>query len=243
MAARAASSSNKRIQQSEFTDKAWQAIVAGPELASEASQQMVETEHLMKALLEQPNGLARRILSKAGSNPSGLLEKTDDFIRNQPRVTGDTGSQVCCWAPMVQHKHFVSSHAGRKPCLPSHQAVGHIPKLHSRRAGNHAAILAAMRPPGDRHLTAALACCLQVLGRNLEALVTRAQEFKGKWKDEFVSVEHLVLAFLEDMRFGQKLLKNDGLDSAKLEKAIKDIRGSNRVTDQVCEHVSAPNSA
>lgn len=92
--AAASSSSNKRIQQNEFTEKAWQAIVAGPELASEVSQQMVETEHLMKALLEEPNGLARRIVSKAGSNPSALLEKTDDFIRKQPRVSGDHGGQV-----------------------------------------------------------------------------------------------------------------------------------------------------
>ena len=52
------------------------------------SQQMVETEHLMKALLEQPNGLARRILSKAGGNPSLLLERTEEFIRQQPKVYG-----------------------------------------------------------------------------------------------------------------------------------------------------------
>ena len=56
----------------------------------QASQQIVETEHLLKCLLEQPNGLARRILAKAGSNPTQLLEKTDDFIRRQPRVTGDS---------------------------------------------------------------------------------------------------------------------------------------------------------
>lgn len=72
-----------------------------------------------------------------------------------------------------------------------------------------------------------------MLGRNLEALVTRAQELKAAWKDDFVSVEHLVLAFLEDPRFGQKLLKDERVDKAKLDKAIKDIRGSNRVTDQV----------
>ena len=42
-----------------------------------------------------------------------------------------------------------------------------------------------------------------------------------------------MLAFLDDARFGQKLLRDEGLDSAKLEKAIKDVRGSNRVTDQV----------
>ena len=50
----------------------------------------METEHLFKCLLEQPNGLARRILAKAGSNPTGLLDKTEDFIRRQPRVTGDS---------------------------------------------------------------------------------------------------------------------------------------------------------
>jgi len=42
-AARAAASSNgsgKRITQAEFTDKAWQAIVAAPEIATEYSQQV-----------------------------------------------------------------------------------------------------------------------------------------------------------------------------------------------------------
>lgn len=50
----------------------------------------METEHLFKTLLEQPNGLARRILAKAGSNPTDLLDKTDAYIRSQPRVTGDS---------------------------------------------------------------------------------------------------------------------------------------------------------
>jgi ATP-dependent Clp protease ATP-binding subunit ClpB len=49
-----------------------------------------ETEHLMKALLEQPNGLARRVVSKAGGNPSALLDTVDAFTRRQPRVSGDS---------------------------------------------------------------------------------------------------------------------------------------------------------
>ena len=75
---------------------------------------------------------------------------------------------------------------------------------------------------------------LQVLGRNLEAMVTRAQAIKEQWKDKFVSVEHLVLAYLDDARFGQRILKEEGLDYDRLASAIKDIRGSNAVTDQVC---------
>lgn len=69
--------------------------MAAPEIATEYSQQIVETEHLLKALLEQPNGLARRVISKAGSDATRLLDKTDAFIRRQPRVTGDTAQQVC----------------------------------------------------------------------------------------------------------------------------------------------------
>lgn len=73
----------------------------------------------------------------------------------------------------------------------------------------------------------------QVLGRNLEALITAAEGIKGKWGDDFVSVEHMVLAFEDDTRFGRQLLRDEGLDTAKLEEAIKAIRGGNRVTDQV----------
>ena len=101
MAARASATGGKRISQNEFTEKAWQSIVAAPDIAQNASQQIVDTEHLLKALLEQPNGLARRIVSKAGSNPTLLLERTDQYIRQQPRVTGDS-SQVHLSARLVQ---------------------------------------------------------------------------------------------------------------------------------------------
>lgn len=101
MRAESGSGGGKRITQQEFTDKAWQAIVAAPEIASEYQQQIVETEHLLKALLEQPNGLARRVISKAGSDATRLLDKTDAFIRRQPRVTGDTAQQVC--GPCMVH--------------------------------------------------------------------------------------------------------------------------------------------
>jgi ATP-dependent Clp protease ATP-binding subunit ClpB len=67
-----------------------QAIVAAPEVAREFQQQIVETEHLIKVLLEQPNGLARRIVSKVGSDPTRMLDRTDDYIRRQPRVSGDS---------------------------------------------------------------------------------------------------------------------------------------------------------
>jgi ATP-dependent Clp protease ATP-binding subunit ClpA len=49
----------------QFTEQAWAAIVAAQQLAQSAKHQQLETEHLLLALLQQ-NGLAGRILSKAG---------------------------------------------------------------------------------------------------------------------------------------------------------------------------------
>ena len=65
---------------------AWQSIVSSPEVAKENKHQIVETEHLMKSLLEQKNGLARRVFSKAGVDNTRLLEATDKFIQRQPKV-------------------------------------------------------------------------------------------------------------------------------------------------------------
>ena len=115
MAARAAASGGKQISQNEFTEKAWQSIVAAPDTAQNPSQQ-IDTEHLLKALLEQPNGLARRIVSKAGSNPTLLLERTDQDIRQQSRVTGNS-SQVDLSAPPVQLALCCSFHQSASPAL------------------------------------------------------------------------------------------------------------------------------
>ena len=68
----------------------------------------------------------------------------------------------------------------------------------------------------------------QVLGHNLEATITKAEGIKKEWKDDFTSVEHLVLAMLDDPRFGRKLLRDAGLDI----QAIRDIRGGSCSQDQ-----------
>lgn len=155
--------SGKRITQNDYTEKAWEAIVSAPEIARSNSQQIVETEHLFKALLEQPNGLARRILSKAGLNPTRVLDKTESFVKKQPKVSGNYE---------------------------------------------------------------------QVLGRSLENLITEAERLKQKWKDEYVSVEELVMAMVEDTRFGAALFKEEGVTASKLEEVIMEIRGGRNVQDQ-----------
>ncbi|KAA0060312.1 chaperone protein ClpB3 [Cucumis melo var. makuwa] len=156
--------SNGRITQQEFTEMAWQAVVSSPEIAKDNKHQIVETEHLMKTLLEQKNGLARRIFSKIGVDNTRLLEATEKFIKRQPKVLGESAGSM--------------------------------------------------------------------LGRDLEALIQRAREFKKEYGDSFVSVEHLVLGFVNDQRFGKQLFKDFQISLQTLKSAIESIRGRQSVIDQ-----------
>ncbi|KHN13577.1 Chaperone protein ClpB3, chloroplastic [Glycine soja] len=156
--------SSGRITQQEFTEMAWQAIVSSPEVAKENKHQIVETEHLMKALLEQKNGLARRIFSKVGVDNTRLLEATDKYIQRQPKVLGESSGSM--------------------------------------------------------------------LGRDLEALIQRARDHKKKYGDSFVSVEHLVLAFTQDQRFGKQFFRDFQISEPALKSAIESVRGRQSVIDQ-----------
>ncbi|VVB14584.1 unnamed protein product [Arabis nemorensis] len=161
---RCEATSNGRLTQQEFTEMAWQSIVSSPDVAKENKQQIVETEHLMKALLEQKNGLARRIFSKIGVDNTKVLEATEKFIQRQPKVYGESAGSM--------------------------------------------------------------------LGRDLEGLFQRARQFKKDLGDSYVSVEHLVLAFAEDKRFGKQLFKDFQISEKSLKTAIESIRGKQSVIDQ-----------
>lgn len=159
--------SKKKISQNEFTARAWDAIVAAPEVAKGKKQQIVETEHLCEALLTQKDSFAVRILAQSGvEDTKRAITKTRDFIAGQPQVSG--ASQ-------------------------------------------------------------------QVLGRFLETLVENARELRTKMGDEYVAVEHLILALAVDERFGKGLVADLGLTYANLEAGVITLRRGENVTDQDAE--------
>ncbi|MFM6191671.1 ATP-dependent chaperone ClpB [Planktothrix sp.] len=150
-----------------FTEKTWEALARTPDLVKQSQQQQIESEHLMKALLEQ-EGLTKNILSKAGVSVAQFRERTDNFINRQPKITG-TISNV-------------------------------------------------------------------YLGRSLDTLLDRAETYRQEYKDEFISIEHLFLAYPKDDRFGKALFQEFRLDEPKLKSIITQIRGNNKVTDQTPEN-------
>ncbi|MBC6422514.1 MAG: ATP-dependent chaperone ClpB [Hormoscilla sp. SP12CHS1] len=146
----------------QFTEKAWEAISRLPDIAKANGQQHLESEHLMKSLLEQP-GLATSIFSKAEVNVQHVRDRTEAFINRQPKVSN----------------------------------------------------------PGSVYL-----------GRSLDTLLDAAEAYRKDYSDEYISIEHLVLAFSKDDRFGKELLGSFKLDEAKLKQIISQIRGNQKVTDQ-----------
>jgi ATP-dependent Clp protease ATP-binding subunit ClpB len=63
----------------------------------------------------------------------------------------------------------------------------------------------------------------------------KAQSYLKEFKDEFVSVEHVLLGILSVSDSTSNLLKDQGVNEKDLKKAIVSLRGDNRVTDQNAE--------
>jgi ATP-dependent Clp protease ATP-binding subunit ClpB len=166
-ASSAGAGGGKKISQSEFTAQAWDAIVRAPEVAKQARQQVVETEHVCEALATQKNSFAMRVFAQAGvKDLKVVISKTREFIAAKGTVSSTSS---------------------------------------------------------------------QVLGRFLEAMVETARELKTAMGDEFVAIEHLLLALARDERFGKKLMDDLGVNYASLEAAVITLRRGENVTDQDAE--------
>jgi ATP-dependent Clp protease ATP-binding subunit ClpB len=71
-----------------FTLRAQEAIQAAIELAERNQNQQVEPEHLLAAMLEQPEGIVRPILGKLAVNVQVVLNDVQAAIARFPRVQG-----------------------------------------------------------------------------------------------------------------------------------------------------------
>ena len=132
----------------------------------------VDGEHLLLALLEQPDGLAPRLLQRAGVEPDSLTKAVDAELAQRPRVTG----------PGVA--------------------------------------------PGEVRVT-------QRFGRLLDSAEAEAKRLK----DDYVSVEHLLLALIGegiDTQAG-RTLREYGITRESFLSALTAVRGNQRVSSAMPE--------
>lgn len=73
------------------------------------------------------------------------------------------------------------------------------------------------------------------LSQQTNSVLIKANSYLKGFKDEFVSVEHILLALVSGSDQVATLLKGQGANEKDLITAIKQLRGNNRVTDQNAE--------
>jgi len=61
-------------------------------------------------------------------------------------------------------------------------------------------------------------------------VLARAEQEAGKLKDEYVSVEHVLIAMLDEPGAASKILREAGLTHDKLMAVLQKVRGNQRVT-------------
>jgi len=71
---------------------------------------------------------------------------------------------------------------------------------------------------------------IYLTGRLNRLLSTQAEDEAKKFKDDFISAEHLLLAMTDDSGTAGKTLKEFGVTRDKLMKALQEVRGHQRVT-------------
>ena len=155
-----------------LTQKSQEALHDAQTRALRFGHTEVDGEHLLLALLDQADGIAPRLLGRAGADTGRLREQLEQELSRRPRVSG----------PGVT--------------------------------------------PGQISVT-------QRLSRVLDA----AEREAARLKDEYVSVEHLIIALLEE---GQataagRLLSQEGLTRDSFLAALTSMRGNQRVTSAMPE--------
>ncbi|WP_026899202.1 ATP-dependent chaperone ClpB [Daejeonella oryzae] len=73
------------------------------------------------------------------------------------------------------------------------------------------------------------------LSSSSNSALQKAQSYLKEFKDEFVSVEHILLGILNSGDKVSNILKDSGVNEKDLKKAILELRGNSHVTDQNAE--------
>ncbi|MBO0745610.1 MAG: ATP-dependent chaperone ClpB [Candidatus Dormibacteraeota bacterium] len=141
-----------------FTEKAQEALQQASQLASSRGQQAIEPEHLLLALVQQRDGIARPILEGAGVSLTALEPGLVSEVERFPRVSG-----------------------GGEPFI----------------------------------------------SQNLNRVLLDAQAEADLLKDDYIAIEHLLLAMVK-----RPAMQAQGVTRDAILKAMRQVRGNRRVTDQ-----------
>jgi ATP-dependent Clp protease ATP-binding subunit ClpB len=148
-----------------FTIKSQETIQQSQQIAQAYGHQIIENEHIFKALFDVDENVLPFLLKKLNVNVDLLKQILESTLKSYPKVEG-----------------------------------------------------------GDLQLS-----------REAGSTLTQAGNIAKKMKDEFVSVEHLILAIFKSKSKISQILKDQGVTERNLEASITDLRKGERVTSASAE--------
>ncbi|MEQ3708686.1 ATP-dependent chaperone ClpB [Tateyamaria sp.] len=74
---------------SKFTERSRGFVQAAQTIATRDSHQRLTPEHLLKALMDDDQGLAANLITRAGGDPARVLTHVDQLLAKLPKVSGD----------------------------------------------------------------------------------------------------------------------------------------------------------
>ena len=85
-----------------FTERARGFLEAAQTMATREDHQRLAPEHLLKALMDDEEGLASNLIRATGGAPERVVEAVDQALAGNPQVSGDAGQVYMdrpsrCW--------------------------------------------------------------------------------------------------------------------------------------------------
>ena len=92
-----------------YTDRARGFVQAAQTIATREEHQQITPEHLLKALLDDPEGLASGLIDRAGGNAKLALANTEAALRKLPK-----GQRPGLGQRLSRTRHGARLHGSRK---------------------------------------------------------------------------------------------------------------------------------
>ena len=114
------------MNMNQFTQKTVEALQRAQSLAIEYQHMQVEQEHLMAALLEDPNGLISQLLTRMGMNADGLRKAGTDSLGRIPRVSGPGREADKVYISPEVEKALLEAESRAKQMKDEYLSVEHV---------------------------------------------------------------------------------------------------------------------
>src|SRR6202008_2510248 len=77
-----------------YTDRSRGFVQSAQSLAQREGHQQFAPEHLLKVLLDDPEGLAAGLINRSGGNSRAALAATEAALAKRPKISGGGAGQV-----------------------------------------------------------------------------------------------------------------------------------------------------